>query len=308
MPEKTGRAQRPFSGRELPGSGFSLALGVILALGVVPHRAEAGDGATEALELRLHAERAIAEESAGGRTALANAMTEALPGLLLEYLASRDETIALDVVDAAFVREQIKVAELMQEPGLALALDVFAGPGTGYEHGLRTALANLADYRQERAVEAVLDVYERQLTHHEEHLERLEEVHRKVDEHRLEAQLVSSTDRLERKAETSAGKAEATVEKAMGNAEQAAGRAAQAIEKIEQNAQEKAEEKTDKKAEGPTLPPVVDQPKDTPKDDGKKDDGKKDEGKKDDGKKDEGGKKDDGKKDDGKKDDGKKDE
>lgn len=255
MPEKMGRTQEPFLGRRIPESGLSFLLTVFLSLWMIPGRSNASDGATEALELRLHAELSIAEEQAGGHKELANAMTEALPGLLLEYLASRDETIALDVVDAAFVREQIKIAELMQEPGLALALDVFAGPGTGYEHGLLTALANLADNEHGKASEVVLGVYERQIERRQEHVEEIEEIHRKVGEHRLEAQL-SAADRLERKAEQIAGNAN---EKAAKGLEKAAEQIEQAAEKIEQVAEKVAE-----KTEGPTLPPVVDQPEDTP--------------------------------------------
>lgn len=245
MPEKMGSIHGPFLGRSIPGSGLSFGLAVVLSLWMVPGQSNASDGATEALELRLQAELAIVEESAGGHKELAHAMTEALPGLLLEYLASRDETIALDVVDAAFVREQIKVAELMQEPGLALALDVFAGPGTGYEHGLRTALTNLADYQHGRATEVVLDVYERQIERHQAHVEKMEESHRKVDEHRLEAQL-SAADRPERKIEKIAEKTEAKAEKALAKAEEKIEKAEKKAEKEADKAEEKAEKEADK--------------------------------------------------------------
>jgi hypothetical protein len=125
-------------------------LAFLLTLSCVP-LALASDGATEALQLRYYAEVAITQEEANGNRDLAQAMRHSLPGLLQEYLATRDGTIALDTVDAAFVDEQFKVAQAMEEPGVALALDVFSGPGTGFEHGLRTSLANLANFHERMA-------------------------------------------------------------------------------------------------------------------------------------------------------------
>ena len=214
--------------------------------------AEAGDGATEALELRLHAELAIAEERAGGRAPLADAMTDVLPGLLREYMASRDETIALDVVDAAFIREQVKVAELMQEPGLALALDVFAGEGTGFEHNLRASLTSLADFhevRAHRATEASLRVYEREVSRRLEHVDKIEENHRKVESHRVEATLVAVADHFTGQAEE---KIEKTQEKAQEKIEKTQEKAEEKVEKTQEKAEEKAEkeqEKAEEKAE-----------------------------------------------------------
>ncbi len=152
----------------------------------------AADGALEALELRYHAEKAIAGERS---SELAQAMRESLPGLLQEYLATRDGSIALDTVDDAFVQEQFKTARAMEEPGVALALDVFSGPGTGYEHGLRTSIARLADFNERRAgrvSEAALDAHERVM---ERQLEKLEQYLA------LEAKLANSDDRFEAESE-----------------------------------------------------------------------------------------------------------
>ena len=144
----TETAERPVHGGQMPRGGLVLCghlAALLVVYGVVP-AVGASDGATEALELRFHAEHAIAEEGASGDAELAGVMRELLPGLLVEHLAARDETITLDTVDAAFVQHQFQTAALMEEPGVALALDVFVGPGTGYEHGIRTSIANLADF------------------------------------------------------------------------------------------------------------------------------------------------------------------
>lgn len=134
---------------------------LILTFTHYPMLAYASDGTTEALQLRYQAEMAIAKEQAAGHHKLAKAMKEALPGLLQEYLVTRDGTLSLDTVDAAFVEEQFKVARAMEEPGVALALDVYSGPGTGYEHGLRTSIANLAGFHTGRASDAAVDAHER---------------------------------------------------------------------------------------------------------------------------------------------------
>ena len=160
-----------------------------------PMLAYASDGATEALQLRYQAELAIAQEQTAGHAKMAKAMKEALPGLLQEYLVTRDGTIALDTVDAAFVQEQFKVARAMEEPGVALALDVFSGSGTGYEHELRSSISKLADFHSEaaeRVVERNMDretakerVSERTLDSYEKVMER--EMSRQVEkfEHEL---------------------------------------------------------------------------------------------------------------------------
>jgi hypothetical protein len=183
----------------------------------------AADGATEALELRLHAELAIGQERATGHAPLADAMRGMLPSLLTEYLVSRDETIALDVVDSVFVREQVKLGELMQDPGSAWALDVFAGPGTGHEHGVRSSLANLADFHAqhaERKMEHVVDVYERKVNKQMKQLEKVQEHLARVHEKHMEATLAHAGDRVsrieakvERITEKAAEKVEKIVEK-----------------------------------------------------------------------------------------------
>ncbi len=134
-------------------SGFVFLGPVIAAIAFwsMAGTAMARDGATEALELRYHAELAIAEESVEGDPELAGVMRDILSGMLVEHLVARDETVTLDIVDAAFVEEQFSVAEAMEEPGIAMALDVFAGPGTGYEYGIRTAITNLAEFHTEKA-------------------------------------------------------------------------------------------------------------------------------------------------------------
>jgi len=147
---------------------------LLIVCGVVP-AVHAGDGATEALELRFHAEHAIVEESVSGDAELAGIMRELLPGMLVEHLVARDETITLDTVDAAFVQDRFKQAALMEEPGVAMALDVFVGPGTGYEHGIRTSIANLADFavRMDDVLpdnSNALDAHERVMARHLEKL------------------------------------------------------------------------------------------------------------------------------------------
>ncbi|MBI3333513.1 MAG: hypothetical protein HYZ93_05430 [Candidatus Omnitrophica bacterium] len=171
MPEKKEEKMEPFGGRKMerpPKSGlfylWILLLAPFLMIGLSHSEAVADpDGATEALQLRFQAELAIAQEKGNGHVELAEAMQQALPELLQEYLVTRDGTIALDTVDAAFVQEQFKIARAMEEPGVALALDVFSGPGTGYEYGLRTAIANLADFNDRAAShvsEAALKAHE----------------------------------------------------------------------------------------------------------------------------------------------------
>lgn len=205
--------------------------------------AHPADGATEALELRYYAELAILKEQAEGNPQLAEAMLETLPTLLQEYLVTRDGTIALDTVDAAFVEEQFKIARTMEEPGVALALDVFAGPGTGYEHGLRTAIANLADFNERKVgvvSESALEAHERVI---ERHLEKIEERlgDNEVD-HRLDAKLDARIERLESKAEKAEEKAEEKIERAAEKAEEAQ-------EKAEEKSEEKPEESKEKSPE-----------------------------------------------------------
>ena len=267
MPEKMRKVERPSAGVKIPGGGFLsfMGLGVVVTILSFQGLAVAGDGATESLELRLHAELAIAEE-AKEHPELAEAMNEMLPGLLLEYLASRDETIALDVVDTAFVREQLEVARLMEDPGLAWALDVFAGPGTGFENSLHMSMANLADFHEEqaqRATDAALKVYERQ---HDrlERLEQLEQDHNEAELERFEVKLARASDRadlvVDEVAEKSLEKAAAQVEKVVEKAVE------EVVEKAEK-AEEKAEKESDK----------ADKEADKETDDAdKEDDGKKD--------------------------------
>lgn len=176
------RATRARGGALRNGLFYFLAFS--LALTSLPSIALAADGPTEALEMRFQAEKAIAQERTQGHAALADAMQGVLPSLLQEYLITRDGTIAMDAVDGAFVQEQFKLARAMEEPGVALALDVFSGPGTGYEHGLRTALAGLAGFsvsgrKAGPASEAAIDALDRQLDNH------------------LEAKLDTATARLE---------------------------------------------------------------------------------------------------------------
>lgn len=150
----------------LRAASAGMAGAVLLSFG--SGAALAGDGPTEALELRYHAEQAIAQERAAGHAGMAAAMQQALPDLLQEYLVTRDATVAMDAVDAAFVQEQFKVARAMEEPGVALALDVFSGPGTGYENELRSRIAGLAGYHSDQ----VGTVSEKALMAHERMMER----------------------------------------------------------------------------------------------------------------------------------------
>lgn len=191
----------------------------------------AGDGATEALELRVHAERAIAQEQAAGHAALAEAMQGALAGLLQEYLVTHDGTIALDTVDAAFVQAQFTAARAMEDPGVALALDVFAGPGTGFEHDLQNQLADLASFDgvQEAAFDAHERVMERQLEKVEQHAAKMEDVEAKLD-----AKMAAAAERLEIKAEVKAEKVE---DKAEAKAEKAEEKAEVKAEKAEDKAE-----------------------------------------------------------------------
>lgn len=278
MPEKMSDVNKPSEGLKRPWDGLLSfrSLGVVVAVLSFPWIAVAGDGATESLELRLHAELAIADE-ATEHPELAEAMKEMLPGLLLEYLASRDETIALDVVDTAFVREQVEVAKLMEDPGLAWALDVFAGPGTGFENSLHMSMANLADFHEEqaqRATEAALKVYERQ---HDrlERLEQLDQDHNEAELERFEAKLARASDRADLAIDQVGGKAaekvaEKAAEKVEKAAEKAEAKAEKAVEKAEEKT-EKAEEKVEKDEEKAEK---VEKDKDEKKDtgDGKKKD------------------------------------
>jgi len=217
-------------------------------LGIGVGVAMAGDGATEALELRYQAELAITQAHTAGQQELAQAMRESLPDLLQEYLATRDGTIALDTVDAAYVQEQFKVARAMEEPGVALALDVFVGPGTGYEHALQTKIADLSTFHDtSRFSDAALDAHERVM---ERRLDKMEQHLAKVDaaadrfDAKLEAKLEAAAERLAEKVEKAAEKAEAKAEKAEEKAEKIAEKAEAKAEK----AAEKAEEIADKKA------------------------------------------------------------
>lgn len=250
--------QTPFPIGARRGSGVSFLVACALAL-LPAASARAGDGATEALELRLHAEHAIAQERISGQPGLADAMTGMLPGLLLEYLASRDETIALDVVDAAAVRHEVVAAKLMQEPGLAWALDVFAGPGTGHEHELRTAMASLADFQgaraergMERVMEAAVDVYERQVQRDLERADKLQEKQQELELRKAEVALAKVADRAERfaekKAEQVTEKVEKIAEKTVEKAEQQAEKQAEKVEKEAEKAQEKSAKETEKVA------------------------------------------------------------
>ena len=136
VPEKMSEGRRPFRGVEQPPrSGLLLFCRLALALSLwsMAGVAIAGDGASDALFLRLHAEREIAKEEATGHEALAGAMREVMHGLLVEYVVTRDETVVLDTVDAAFVRDQVAFFNMKDEPGVAWALEVFAGQGMGYE-------------------------------------------------------------------------------------------------------------------------------------------------------------------------------
>lgn len=225
-----------------------------------PGAAWSADGPTEALELRLQAEQAIAQERRTGHAAMADAMQQALPDLLQEYLTTRDGTLALDAVDAAFVQEQFKVARAMEEPGVALALDVFSGPGTGYENELRTGIANLADFNPtdhpERISERTLDVQERsmerQMEKIERSLEKVENVAERLEskmEAKLQARLDTVAEKLEQKQERKELKTEIKAEKAAERAEVKAEKAAEKAEQKAEKVAEKAEQKAEKAAE-----------------------------------------------------------
>jgi len=278
VPEKEGKTVKPCltHPRKRGGGSFKHGFSVFLTtattlacaiftLGIGVGAAMAGDGATEALELRYQAELAIAQAQASGQRELAQAMQESLPDLLQEYLVTRDGTIALDTVDAAYVQEQFKVARAMEEPGVALALDVFAGPGTGYEHALQTKIADLSTFHEKmagRLSETSLDtherVMERRLEKIEQHLAKADAVADRFDA-KLEAKLEAAAERLaekvERKAEKAAERAEKVAEKAEEKAEKIAEKAEEKAEKKAEKAEEKAakiaekvEEIADKKA------------------------------------------------------------
>jgi hypothetical protein len=206
----------------------SFVLALSLAQGTGSELVHAGDAATEALSLRLHAELAIAQEARLGDPELAGIMEELLPDLLLEHLHTRDGSIALDTVDAAFVEEQLKIAHVMEEPGVAMALDVFAGPGTGYEHGMRTAMANLAGFHLEsaqHASEIAAEAYEQAI---EDWETKREEIKAHLDSIRLDAKLGASVDRISVKA---AQKVERVEQKASEKVDQVAEKI---VEKLEQ--------------------------------------------------------------------------
>jgi hypothetical protein len=122
------------------------ALAVTLAAS--PPSSWAADRATDALDLRLRAEREIGKEAAGGNRELAAAMRELLPGLLKEHVLTQDESVAIDTVDAGLVQEELRVEQAMAEPGLAWALEVFVGPGTSHEQGVRDAVRDLARFHR----------------------------------------------------------------------------------------------------------------------------------------------------------------
>lgn len=242
---------------------FCLCLALALLLIPFLYASDAAadpDGATEALQLRYQAEIAISQERASGHPELADAMFHSLPGLLQEYLVTRDGTIALDTVDAAFVQEQFKVARAAEEPGVALALDVYSGPGTGYEHGLRTAIANLADFNGRmdgRVSEAALDAHERvmeqQMEKIERHLDQTEALENRL-ESKMESKLGSVSkmtdargleargleakieEKAEIKAEAVAKKVESKVENILQQAEKVEPNPEKAQRKIEEDA------------------------------------------------------------------------
>lgn len=154
----------------------------------------AEDGAREALELRYQAELAIAKEQASGHREMARAMQESLSTLLQEYLVTRDGTVALDTVDDIFVQEQFKTARAAEEPGVALALDVFSGPGTGAENKLRTEMTHLADFHSDRSEQAAGRVTDRPLRENER--EPLQVTKETVDAY--ERQMERQLDKIER--------------------------------------------------------------------------------------------------------------
>ena len=206
------------------------------------------DGATEALEMRYQAELAIAAERAVGHAKLADAMTQALPELLQEYLMTRDGTIALDTVDAAYVEEQFKVARAMDEPGVALALDVFSGPGTGYEHEIQKKISDLADYRA--SVEAVAGRHEREMDRGER--DRVSERNLDSYEKVMERQMEKAMEKVERHLETAATSEHRFDSKFDAKLDAQLDAVAQRIEKIKEIAQtnpQLAEKLTQKMAE-----------------------------------------------------------
>ncbi|MBI4228063.1 MAG: hypothetical protein HY600_07330 [Candidatus Omnitrophica bacterium] len=284
---------QPFFSASRGKNGFFCLLRLALAITLVTSTtptvyALTEDGATDALLLRYQAEQAIAQEEQAGRRELAGAMRDTLPHLLQEYLVTRDGTIALDTVDAAFVREQFKVARAMEEPGVALAMDIYAGDATGFEHNLQTSLSRLADHQVEiaeraqehanhgadRVSERVVDAYERQI---ERQLDKVEHDLEKINaasgrfeakfEARMEAKLDAAAARLEvkaakaelkaireeAKAEVKAAKEEAKAEaKAEVKAAKEEAKAEAKVEKIAEKVEEKAEkiaEKVEEKAE-----------------------------------------------------------
>ena len=274
----------PFFKASRLGNGLLCLLHLGLALALVVSTSPAlyaltDDGATEALTLWYRAELAIAQEERTGHRDLAGAMQETLPHLLKEYLVTRDGTIALDTVDAAFVREQFKVARAMEEPGVALAMDIYAGEATGFEHGLQTAIAQLADNVHGRASERVVEVYERQLERRLDKVEQdLERAAHLTD--KLDAKLDAAAARLALKAERAEAKAEAKAEKAEAKAEAKAEKAEAKAEAKAEKAEAKAE-KAEAKAESPVEkvePAPAPDPKPAPAPDPKPD--SKDSGKK----------------------------
>ena len=79
---------RPSADLKSRKSGFlSLSLPLLILLSAVfSPTAWAEDGATEALKVRLYAERAILQEQQNGSKALAGVMQELLPDMLLEQM------------------------------------------------------------------------------------------------------------------------------------------------------------------------------------------------------------------------------
>ncbi len=269
--------KRPFEREGILRNGLFYFTALCVALTSCPTAAlAAGDGPTEALGLRLQAEKAIAQEKTHGNAKLAEAMREALPSLLQEYLVTRDGTIATDAVDTAFVQEQFKAARALEEPGVALALDVFSGPGTGYENEVKSGIADLAEFHADvagRVSEKVLDAHERVMERQiERQIERIEQDMEKSSlvaqrfeakfEAKLEARLDTVAQRAEKAkelgelaktiAEANPEKAEKLTEKAERLLEKAEKKAEEKAEKVAEKAQEKAEkvaEKVEEKAE-----------------------------------------------------------
>lgn len=271
---------RPFFKSGILKSGFLRLLGLLLAVTLIPFTAPSAlyaltdDGATEALALRYHAELAIAQEEQAGRRDLAMAMRDTLSPLLKEYLITRDGTIALDTVDATFVREQFKVARAMEEPGVALAMDIYAGEATGFEHDLQTSLSRLADHHADiaeraqehadrgldRAPERIVDAYERQIERQldkvEHDLEKVGAAAGRLDakfEAKFDAKLDAAAARVEAKTAVKAIRQELQAEvkaaKAEAREEQKAAKDEAKVEKAKEKAAEKIEEKVEKAAE-----------------------------------------------------------